>query len=104
MSDENITIPEPAEDALQNELPGYVGQLEENESRLLSSLRSAANQLVSRVGQLEVEKARVLGQLSGIEDRSKALIHEVTQRFGVEGHSWNVHPDGKVFKVEEAPQ
>lgn len=98
MSDEN-PVPETVEEAI-NQPPGYVGTLEEGEARVLASLRQTASQIVLKVGQFEVEKARLLGQLSDIEERSKTIINEATQRFGVEGTHWNVHPDGRVFKIE----
>jgi len=96
-------VPETVEDVINNEPPeppGYVGTLNENEIKLLNSLRGATNQLVLKIGQLEIHKAHVLAQLGEIEVRSNAIIAEATQRFGVEGGGqWTVTPDGKVIRV-----
>jgi len=93
-------IPTPAEDAVNPEQPGYVGQLETGEMQLLNSLRQASTQVVLKIGQLEVQKAQLLGQLDQIENRSRSVVTGATKRFGVEGNQWNIQPDGKVFKVE----
>lgn len=93
-------VPTPAEDAVNTDLPGYVGTLEEGEMRLLNSLRQTSTQIVLKIGQLEVQKAQLLGQLDQVENRSRSVVTGATTRFGAEGNQWNIQPDGKVFKVE----
>jgi len=96
-------VPETAEEALgdPDEAPGYVGTLEENEQRLISSLRTTSSQLVMKIGQHEVMKQQLLGQLAEVESRANQVIAEATARFGhPEPGQWNVTPDGKVYKVQ----
>ena len=97
-------VPETVEEAL-NEPPGYVGALEVDENRLLMSLRQTSSQIVQEIGQHEVIKARLLGNLQEIEQKASALVANAAQRFGVEGHTWTVTPEGKMFRPQgQVPQ
>lgn len=97
-------VPETAEEVLR-ERPGYVGTLEENENRLLQSLRQSSSQIVQEIGQHEVLKARLLGNLQEVEQKASALVAHAAQRFGVEGHTWTVTPEGEMFLPQgQVPQ
>jgi hypothetical protein len=96
-------VPETVDEALSEpkEGPGYVGQLEEDEQRLLSSLRQTSTQIVQKIGQHEIMKAQLLGQIGEIEARANDVITKATARFGhPEPGQWNVTPDGKVYRVQ----
>ena len=107
MDDQDPTlevVPETAEEVL-NEPPGYVGTLDENENGLLMSLRQTSSQIVQEIGQHEVIKARLLGNLQEVEQRATALVGNAAQRFGVEGSTWTVTPEGKMLRPQgQAPQ
>lgn len=99
------TVPEPVEGTFDKseEGPGYVGTLEEDESKLLKSLRGVSSQIVLKIGQLEVQKTRLLTQLGSIEEQANSVVAKATERFGVDGGgSWTVNPEGKVFRANGA--
>lgn len=94
-------IPETPEEAIQHP-PGFVGQLEEGEAKLINSLRQSTNQVVMEIGQLEIRKARLLGAFEDMEARAKQVLGDAALRFGVteEDCTWTVTPDGRMFVQE----
>ena len=99
-----VTIPETPEEAVENqEAPGYVGTLEQDEFQMLRSLQQMSSQTVMKIGQLEVQKANLLASLRGSEQRAQAMMDRAAERFGVApGQRWSVGPDGKVYAPGES--
>lgn len=80
-----------------------VGQLEENEVKLIEAYRKTANDMIQQIGQLEVQKARLLGQMADVEERAQKVLNEAKQRFNVGQQPCFITADGKIMAVSDAP-
>lgn len=80
-----------------------VGQLEENELKLIEAYRKSANDMIQQIGQLEVQKARLLGQMGDVEERAQKILNDAKARHGVGAQPCFITAEGKIMAVTDAP-
>jgi len=76
-------------------------KLNEEESKVITTLHRQAQEIVHAIGQAEVHKAKLLSQLADVEERAQGTMNGVGARLNIpQGAPWQIRPDGTIILMD----